>query len=201
MIVDDHEIVRHGLADLVDRTDELQVCAEAGSVAEAVRRSRAVQPDIALVDLRLPDGTGIDVIKALREHCPETRCVVLTSFDDPDARTASRDAGAIGFMLKSVSGREIVDGLLKIVAGEELVDVVPSTSTAPSPAAKLTNSELRIVELVGQGLSNREVAEQLGLAEKTIKNHLTSILAKMGLKRRTQIVAWLASRRGQSWDH
>ncbi|MDY5585092.1 MAG: response regulator transcription factor [Arcanobacterium sp.] len=202
MIIDDHEVVRRGIAEVVDRADGLKVIAEAGSVAEAVRRGELMTPDVALVDLRLPDGTGIDIIEQLREVSPNTRCVVLTSFDDDDALAASLEAGAKAYLLKSVRGAEITEVIKAVFGGRVLLDertVTRRRADHDDPTADLTPSERKVLELIGDGLSNREIGEKLGVAEKTVKNHITSLLAKMGMQRRTQVAAWVAGQRASGW--
>lgn len=202
MIVDDHEVVRRGIAEVVERADGMTVVAEAGSVAEGVRRGTLVRPQVMLVDLQLPDGNGIDLIEALREPLPETRAVVLTSFDDDDALAAALRAGAAAYVLKTVRGAEIAEVIRSVAAGRTLLDertVTRRRADHDDPTADLTPSERKVVDLIGEGLSNREIAERLGVAEKTVKNHITSLLAKMGLQRRTQVAAWVAGRRRSAW--
>lgn len=203
MIVDDHEVVRRGIAEVVERADGMSVVAEAGSVLEAVQRAELVRPDVMLVDLQLPDGTGIDVIRKVRERLPGTRCVVLTSFDDDAALAAALEAGAVAYLLKSVRGVEITEVVRAVGSGRVLLDertVTRRRLTHDDPTADLTPSELKVVDLIGEGLSNREIAERLSIAEKTVKNHITSLLAKMGLQRRTQVAAWAAARRNHGWE-
>lgn len=202
MIIDDHEVVRRGIAEVVDRAEGLTVVAEAGTVEEAVRRAELVRPDVALVDLRLPDGTGIDIIQRLRHSVPEIRPIVLTSFDDDDALAESLRAGAKAYLLKSVRGAEITEVVKAVAAGRVLLDERTLTrrrADHDDPTADLTPSERRVLELIGDGLSNREIGERLGVAEKTVKNHITSLLAKMGLQRRTQVAAWVAGQRAAGW--
>ncbi len=202
MIVDDHEIVRRGIAEIVDRSEGLVVVAEAGTVAEALRRAELVRPEVVLIDLQLPDGTGIDIITALRTSLPQTHSVVLTSFDDDDALSEALHAGARAFLLKTVRGAEIADVIKSVAAGRTLLDertVTRRRADHADPTAHLTPSERRVLELIGDGLSNREIGERLGVAEKTVKNHITSLLAKMGLQRRTQAAAWVAGQRASSW--
>lgn len=202
MIIDDHEVVRRGLAELVDYADGLSVVAEAGSVAEAVRRLPLVDAQVLLVDLQLPDGNGIEIIAAADDLEPAPRSVVLTSFDDDDAVAAALEAGAKAFVLKSVRGAEIADVIRSVAAGRTLLDqrtLVSRRGANVDPMDALTKSEVRIVELIGEGLANREIAERLGVAEKTVKNHITAVLAKMGLQRRTQVAAWVAGRRSSQW--
>ncbi|WP_448074141.1 response regulator [Georgenia yuyongxinii] len=202
MIIDDHEIVRRGIAEIVDRADGLSVVAEAGSVAEAVRRAELVRPDVLLVDLQLPDGTGIDIIATLREKVPDARPVVLTSFDDDDALASALNAGAKAYLLKTVRGAEIADVIKAVAAGRTLLDertVTRRRADHEDPTADLTPSERRVLELIGDGLSNREIGDRLGVAEKTVKNHITALLSKMGLQRRTQVAAWVAGQRAAGW--
>lgn len=202
MIVDDHEIVRRGIAEIVDRADGLTVVAEAGSLAEAVRRADLVRPDVVLVDLQLPDGTGIDVMKSLREIDPEVKPIVLTSFDDDDALAESLAAGARAYLLKTVRGAEIADVVKAVAGGRTLLDertITRRRADHDDPTADLTPSERKVLDLIADGLSNREIGERLGVAEKTVKNHITSLLSKMGLQRRTQVAAWVAGQRAAGW--
>lgn len=202
MIIDDHEVVRRGIAEVVERTDGMTVVAEAGSVSDGVRRALLVHPQVLLVDLQLPDGTGIDLMKQVKETQPDVRAIVLTSFDDDDALAAALDAGAAAYLLKSVRGAEITDVIRAVAAGRTLLDertVTRRKAGHEDPTENLTPSELRVLDLIGDGLSNREIAERLGVAEKTVKNHITSLLAKMGLQRRTQVAAWVASRKHSGW--
>ena len=202
MIVDDHEIVRRGIAEVLTSHTDLTVVAEAATVAEAKRRMGLVHPDLLLVDLQLPDGTGLDVIAAARTEAPEARAVVLTSFGDDDAVAAALAAGAHAFVLKSVRGDEIIDAVRAVAAGRTLLSdryLARRRHRHDDPTATLTATERRVVDLIGEGYSNREIAERLGVAEKTVKNHVTSLLAKMGLQRRTQVAAWVAGHRGGRW--
>lgn len=202
MIIDDHEVVRRGIAEVVERSEGLHVIAEAGSVAEALRRAKLMNPDVVLVDLRLPDGTGIDVIRQLAVASPESRAVVLTSFDDDDALAESLEAGAKAFLLKNVRGAEITEVIRAVAAGRVLLDertVTRRRADHEDPTADLTPSERKVLDLIGDGLSNREIGERLGVAEKTVKNHITSLLAKMGMRRRTQVAAWVAGQRAAGW--
>jgi len=202
MIVDDHEVVRRGIAEVVERADGMTVIAEAGSVADGVRRATLVHPQILLVDLQLPDGTGIDLINAVRKLHPDVRAIVLTSFDDDDALTAALEAGASAYLLKSVRGAEITDVVRAVASGRTLLDertVTRRRAGHDDPTENLTPSEMKVLDLIGEGLSNREIAERLGVAEKTVKNHITSLLAKMGLQRRTQVAAWVSARKHSGW--
>lgn len=202
MIVDDHEIVRRGIAEIVDRAQELEVVAEAGTVEDALRRADLVRPDVILIDLQLPDGTGIDIMKALSQTHPQILPVVLTSFDDDEALAESLEAGARAYVLKTVRGAEITDVIRAVAGGRVLLDERTLTrrrADHDDPTADLTPSERKVLELIGDGLSNREIGEKLGVAEKTVKNHITSLLSKMGLQRRTQVAAWVAGQRAAAW--
>lgn len=202
MIVDDHEVVRRGIAEVVERADGMKVVAEAGSVADGARRAGLVHPQVLLVDLQLPDGTGIDLIAQVKVTQPSARAIVLTSFDDDDALAAALDAGAAAYLLKSVRGAEITDVIRAVAAGRTLLDertVTRRRAGHEDPTENLTPSELKVLDLIGDGLSNREIAERLGVAEKTVKNHITSLLSKMGLQRRTQVAAWVSARRHSGW--
>lgn len=204
LVVDDHEVVRRGVVDVVDADPELTVVAEAGTVLDAVRRAAAVRPDVAVVDLKLPDGTGIDVVRQLRADQPDVRCVVLTSFDDDEAVAAAKDAGAAAFVLKTVRGTEIADVVRNVAHGRNLLDertLARRKAAHHDPTEALTPTEKKVLELIGDGMSNREIGDQLGLAEKTVKNHVTGLLAKMGFRRRTQAAAWVAAhRQGTGWN-
>nr|NLD41839.1 response regulator transcription factor [Actinomycetales bacterium] len=202
MIVDDHEIVRRGISEIVDRAEGLVVVAEAGTVAEALRRAELVRPEVVLVDLQLPDGTGIDIITKLRETVPTASPIVLTSFDDDDALSEALHAGAKAYLLKTVRGAEIAEVVRAVASGRTLLDertVTRRRADHGDPTAHLTPSERRVLDLIGDGMSNREIGDRLGVAEKTVKNHITSLLAKMGLQRRTQAAAWVAGQRASSW--
>ena len=202
MIVDDHEVVRRGIAEVIARAEGMTVVAEAGSVTEGVRRATLVRPQVMLVDLQLPDGSGIDILRTVREALPETRAVVLTSFDDDDALAAALEAGAAAYVLKSVHGAEIAQVIRSVAAGRTLLDertITRRRAGQDDPAGDLTPSERKVVDLIGEGMSNREIADRLGVSEKTVKNHVTAILAKMGLQRRTQVTAWVAGRKASAW--
>lgn len=204
MIVDDHEVVRRGIVEVVDRCSDLEVVAEAASVKEAVRRGELVRPDVALIDLRLPDGTGIDIINQFHDVTPDTKCIVLTSYLDDEALAESLAAQAKAYLVKSVRGAEITDNIRAVAEGRILLDekvVDRHRIDNNEPTANLTPSERRVLNLIGDGLSNREIGERLGVAEKTVKNHITSLLSKMGLQRRTQAAAWVAAQRATGWRH
>jgi two-component system, NarL family, response regulator DevR len=205
-LVDDHEVVRRGLRDLLDGEPGIEVVAEAGGVDEALTRIGATTPDVVVVDVRLPDGDGVTLCRTLREREPAPKCLVLTAFDDERALVEAIMAGASGYLLKQVRGQELVDAVREVAAGRSLLDPVTTARVlermrrlAESDAASdelsgLTDRERHVLELMGEGLSNRQIAERLFLAEKTVKNYVTSVLAKLGMERRTQAVAWIARR-------
>ena len=206
MLVDDHEIVRRGLRDLLDGEPGLEVVAEAGSVAEALVRAGATKPDVAVVDVRLPDGDGVALCRSLRSLEPAPHCLVLTAFDDEQALVEAILAGASGYLLKQVRGQDVVHAVREVAAGRSLLDPVTTArvlermrrsaqaSSQTDELAALTERERKVLELIGEGLSNREIGARLFLAEKTVKNYVTSVLAKLGMERRTQAVAWVARR-------
>lgn len=202
MIVDDHEIVRNGIAEVVERVAGLTVVAEAGSVADALMRAELAQPQVILVDLQLPDGNGIDLIEQLKVVLPSARCIVLTSFDDDMALAEALKKGAAAFLLKTVPGVEIANVIKAVAQGRVLLDentVTRVIKKHADPTENLTPTERKILGLIGDGMSNREIGTSLGVAEKTVKNHITALLSKMGLQRRTQVVAWVASQRSAPW--
>jgi DNA-binding NarL/FixJ family response regulator len=192
-LVDDHEVVRRGVAEVLEDDPGLVVAGEAGSVAEALARVPAVRPDVVVVDIRLPDGDGTEVCRRLRERLPALRFLVLTSFADADARAAAVRAGAAGFLLKQIRGPALVAAVRTVAAGGTLFDEVAAPPGPPSPRAAaedrlglLTEQERTVLRLIGEGLTNRQIGERMGLAEKTVKNYTSHVLAKLGLERRTQ---------------
>ncbi len=202
MIIDDHEIVRRGIAEVVENDARFEVVAQAGSVQDAIRRAELVRPDVLLVDLQLPDGTGVDVMRGVRDTVPEAKSIVLTTFDDDVAVGEALEVGAKAYVLKTVRGNEINDVIAAVASGRVLLDertLTQRRADADSPAAKLTPSEERVLILLGDGMSNRQIGDALGIAEKTVKNHVTSLLSKMGLQRRTQAAAWVAAQRAAPW--
>jgi len=194
-LLDDHEIVRRGIADLLSATDDMVVVGEAGTAAEALRRIPAARPDVALLDGRLPDGSGIDVCRDIQSSHPEIRCLILTSYDDDDALFAAVMAGASGYLLKEIRGSSLLDGIRQVRAGRSLLDptvterVMQRLRTGPRQdprLAGLTDRERDILDLIAEGLTNRQIGERLFLAEKTVKNYVSALLAKLGMQRRTQ---------------
>ncbi|HEX6343317.1 response regulator transcription factor [Umezawaea sp.] len=202
LLVDDHEVVRRGLREMLDDEDDIQVVAEAGGVAEAVARASFAMPDVAVVDVQLPDGNGVELCKRLRALPDGPRCLVLTAFDDEEALVGAIMAGASGYLLKQVRGQDLVTAVREVAAGRSLLDPVTTARVLdrmrrpaePDVLASLTDQERRVLDLIGEGMTNRQIAERLFVAEKTVKNYVTSVLAKLGMERRTQAAAWVARR-------
>ncbi|GAA3711273.1 response regulator transcription factor [Microlunatus aurantiacus] len=211
-ILDDHEIVRRGLIDLLQSHPRMQVVGEAGSAADALHRIPAVRPDVALLDVRLGDGSGVDVCRDIRSLLPDTRCLMLTSFDDDDALFAAVMAGAAGYLLKQVKGSSLTEAIEEIAAGRSLIDSAltgrllqrlrtsEETHRDHDPADALTEREHDILLLITEGLTNRQIGERLFLAEKTVKHYVSGLLAKLGMARRTQIAVY-GSRLLRTGDH
>ncbi len=194
-LLDDHEIVRRGIADLLGAEPDIEIVGEAATAAEALRRIPAVRPDVAVLDGRLPDGSGIDVCRDIRSSLPDTRCLILTSYDDEDAIFAAVMAGASGYLLKEIRGNSLLDAIRQVAAGRSLLDPTVTERLltrlrdgAPTDdrLAGLSAREREILGLIADGLTNRQIGERLFLAEKTVKNYVSSLLAKLGLQRRTQ---------------
>ena len=210
-LLDDHEIVRRGLKDLLEHEDDITVVGEAGSAAEALARIPATGPDVAVLDARLPDGSGIDVCRSIRSSDPSIAVIILTSYDDDDALFAAIMAGAAGYVLKQVRGHDLVEAVRRVATGQSLLDPVVTQRVLTriregdpqaGPLDGLTAQETRLLELIGEGLTNRQIAAEMFLAEKTVKNYVSQLLAKLGLQRRTQ-AAVLAARHptGQARRH
>ena len=194
-LLDDHEIVRRGVADLLAAEGDIEVVGESGSAQEAIRRIPAVRPDVAVLDARLPDGSGIDVCREIRSVDPSIRALILTSYEDDEALFAAIMAGAAGYVLKQIRGTDLVDTVRRIAAGQSLLDPAVTQRVLerirrgvepPEELRSLTEQERRILEHIAEGLTNREIAERMFLAEKTVKNYVSSMLAKLGVERRTQ---------------
>jgi two-component system response regulator DevR len=193
-LVDDHEVVRRGVAEVLEDDPGITVAGEAGSVAEAFVRVPAVRPDVVVIDMRLPDGDGADLCRWLLERVPGLRCMVLTSYSEQEALDAAVRAGASGFLLKQVRGPALVSAVRTIADGGTSFDeVAPAVSRAPGNGAAggdrlalLTDQERTVLRLIGEGLTNRQIGGRMGLAEKTVKNYTSHLLAKLGLERRTQ---------------
>jgi DNA-binding NarL/FixJ family response regulator len=194
-LLDDHEIVRRGLKDLLEFEEDIEVVGEAALADEAMRRIPALRPDVAVLDGRLPDGSGVDVCREVRSRNPETAVLILTSFDDDEALFAAIMAGASGYLLKQIRGNDLVDAVRRVAAGQSLLDPavtqrvlarVRDGDKVDDALAPLTDQERRILDLIGEGLTNRQIAETMFLAEKTVKNYVSSLLSKLGMQRRTQ---------------
>lgn len=194
-LLDDHEVVRRGLRDLLESEDDIEVVGEAGTVAEGIARIPALRPDVAVLDGRLPDGSGIDVCRDVRSIDPTIRALILTSYDDDEALFAAILAGASGYVLKQITGNDLVDGVRRVAAGQSLLDpmltarVLERVRSGPperEELAALTDQERHVLELIAEGMTNRQIGEKMFLAEKTVKNYVSSILSKLGLERRTQ---------------
>ncbi|WSR45804.1 response regulator transcription factor [Kitasatospora purpeofusca] len=195
-LLDDHEVVRRGVHDLLDAEPDLTVIGEAGTVEQALARVPALRPDVAILDMRLPDGDGVTVCRELRSRMPELACLILTSFDDEEALLDTIMAGAAGYVLKQISGTDLVSAVRTLAAGQSMLDPGATTrlmarlrgDTSPpaSDLPQLTDREREILALIGEGLTNRQIGQRLYLAEKTVKNHVSRLLAKLGAERRVQ---------------
>ncbi|MCS0499103.1 response regulator [Protaetiibacter mangrovi] len=195
-LVDDHEIVRRGIADLIDAERDLQVVGESGQVRGTLAKIEVTRPDVVVLDVRLPDGDGIELCRAIRSALPEVRCLMLTAYDDDEASRSAVLAGASGYVLKDIRARGLVEGVRKVAAGGTLLSTKVSESVARSFAAPhgdepgLTLRERQVLDLITEGLTNRQIGERLGLAEKTVKNYVSGLLAKLGMERRTQAAVY-----------
>ncbi len=199
-LLDDHEVVRRGLHELLTLESDIEVVGEAGSAGEALARIPAVRPDVAVLDVRLPDGSGVEVCREVRSSLPDTRCLMLTSFADDEALFDAIVAGASGYVLKDIRGTALVDAIRDVAAGKSLLDPVATArvlerlrngSPHDERLESLSDQERRVLELIGEGLTNRQIAERMHLAEKTVKNYVSSLLAKLGMERRTQAAAYV----------
>jgi len=199
-LLDDHEIVRRGLRDLLE-ANGMEVVGEAGTAEEALQRVPATRPDVAVLDVRLPDGNGIEVCRELRSRDPELQCLMLTSYADDEALLDAIVAGAAGYALKEIRSNDLIEAIRRVAAGESLIDPAikadvlerlarPDSSDAR--IATLTDQERRLLDLLAEGLTNREIASQMFLAEKTVKNYVSNLLSKMGMQRRTEAAVYAA---------
>ena len=212
LVVDDHEVVRQGLVAMFDRRDGFQVVAEAGTATEAVEQARRFEPDIVIMDVRLPDGSGIEACREIRAELPSTRVVMLTSYPDEEAVLSAIVAGAAGYLLKQVRARDLVAALEAVGRGESLLDPVVTekvlervrriaTGGQPDELSMLTAQEQKILMLVAEGKTNKQIAGEVFLSDKTVKNYVSSILSKLNLERRAQAAAFVARHRiGRSSD-
>lgn len=201
-LLDDHELVRRGIRDLLWAEDDLEVVGDASTAEEALERIPQTRPDVAVLDVRLGEGSGIEVCREIRSSHPEVACVMLTSFPDDEAMFASIMAGASGYVLKQVRGSDLVVSIRRVAAGESLLDPFvtarvlerlrrPQPKEA-DPLASLTAQERRILDLIAEGKTNRQIGEAMFLAEKTVKNYVSHVLAKLGMERRTEAAAYAA---------
>jgi two-component system, NarL family, response regulator DevR len=196
-LLDDHEIVRRGVRELVESEGEFEVVGEAGTVAEALARIPPTRPDVALLDARLPDGSGVEVCREIRDRHPEIACVILTSFADDEALFDSIMAGAAGYLLKKARADELLHALRVVAAGGSLIDPALTSRVMDrirnphqdDEITRLSAQERRILELIGEGLTNHEIAERMHLADKTVKNYVSHVLTKLGMSRRTEVAA------------
>lgn len=204
-LVDDHELVRRGIAGVIQATPDLEVVGEAAACREATRRIAATLPDVVILDVQLPDGSGIDLCRAIRQEHPEMRCLILTAYDDDDAVIAAVMAGAQGHLLKTVRTADLPEAVRAVAAGRRLLDpeavgratarLLPGRADAGDPrVASLSMRERQILALIADARTNREIASRLGLAEKTVKNYVTSMLGKLGFTHRTQAAVFELSR-------
>ena len=194
-LVDDHELVRRGISALLNAEPDIEVIGEAATATQARARIRATRPDVAILDVRLPDGSGIDLCREVRSENPDVNCLILTGYDDDEAIYAAVLAGASGYVIKDVQGSGLIDSLRKVAAGKKLihpsmsgrvVQRITDTHQSDPRLESLSTRERDILPLIAEGLTNREIGERLGLAEKTVKNYISGLLSKLGLQRRTQ---------------
>ncbi|QXE35738.1 response regulator transcription factor [Streptomyces sp. GMY02] len=202
-LVDDHEVVRRGVYELLSVEDDIEVVGEAGTAADAMARIPATHPDVAVLDVRLPDGSGVEVCREIRSQDENVKCLMLTSFADDEALFDAIMAGASGYVLKAIRGNELLTAVRDVAAGRSLLDPVATarvlerlrSGTGPKgddKLAALTDQERKILDLIGEGMTNRAIGERLHLAEKTIKNYVSSLLSKLGMERRSQAAAYVA---------
>ncbi len=205
-LVDDHEVVRRGVADLLEEAEDLTVIGQASSVSEALARIPAVRPDIAVLDVRLPDGNGVELCRELRSALPDLNCLMLTSYTDEQAMMDAILAGAGGYVIKDIKGMQLVDAVRQVGSGRSLLDnraaaalmtKLRTSMDHPGPLSGLTAQERTLLDLIGEGLTNRQIAERMFLAEKTIKNYVSRLLAKLGMQRRTQAAVLVTELREQ----
>jgi DNA-binding NarL/FixJ family response regulator len=199
-LLDDHEIVRRGVRELLEAEGDITVVGEAGTAEEALGRIPATQPQVAVLDIRLPDGDGIDVCREIRSRHDDIACLMLTSFADDEAVYAAIMAGAAGYVLKQVRGNDLVDAVRRVGRGESLLDPAVTARVLDrlrrggedDELAALTDQERRLLDLIAEGLTNRQIGERMYLAEKTVKNYVSNLLAKLGMHRRTEVAAYAA---------
>ncbi|WP_281241906.1 response regulator transcription factor [Geodermatophilus siccatus] len=204
-LLDDHEVVRRGVADVLAADPGIEVVGEAKNASEALARVPALKPDVAILDVRLPDGDGVTVCRELRSRMPQLKVVMLTSYSDDEALFEAIMAGASGYLLKQILGQDLVTGVRTVAAGGSLLDPMAATAVMErlrraaepaGPLARLSEQERTVLDLIGEGLTNRQIGERMFLAEKTVKNYVSHLLAKLGLERRTQAAVLATELRG-----
>ncbi|MEU6140309.1 response regulator transcription factor [Streptomyces sp. NPDC047081] len=211
-LLDDHEVVRRGVHELLSVEDDIEVVGEAGTAADALVRIPATRPDVAVLDVRLPDGSGVEVCREIRAADESVNCLMLTSFADDEALFDAIMAGASGYVLKAIRGHELLTAVRDVAAGRSLLDPVATArvlerlrdgkdAKGDDRLADLTEQERRILDLIGEGLTNRQIGERLHLAEKTIKNYVSSLLSKLGMQRRSQAAAYVARAQAEQQRH
>ena len=203
-LLDDHEVVRRGLRELLESEGDIEVVGEAGTAADALLRIPPTNPQVAVLDVRLPDGDGVEVCREIRSEHPEIQCLMLTSFSDDEALFQAIMAGASGYLLKQIRGTDLVDAVRRVAEGQSLLDPAVTTRVLERLRAgpetderldQLTEQERKILDLIAEGLTNRQIADRVHLAEKTVKNYVSNLLAKLGMERRTQAAVYAASLR------
>ncbi|MCT9008132.1 response regulator transcription factor [Streptomyces rhizosphaerihabitans] len=210
-LLDDHEVVRRGVHELLSVEDDIEVVGEAGTAADALVRIPATRPDVAVLDVRLPDGSGVEVCREIRSANEDIKCLMLTSYADDEALFDAIMAGASGYVLKAIRGNELLAAVRNVAAGKSLLDPVATArvlerlrdggTRGDDRLARLTDQERRILDLIGEGLTNRLIGERLHLAEKTIKNYVSSLLSKLGMQRRSQAAAYVARIQAEQQHH
>ncbi len=210
LLVDDHEVVRMGLRTLLERRDNIDVVGEAGTVEEAIAAAERTEPDVIVMDIRLPDGNGVDACREIRGQRPETKVIMLTSYADDEAIYGSIMAGASGYLLKQTRGQDLASAIERVAAGESLLDpgitekvlkrMRELAEGESDELAALTPQERKIIGLIAEGKTNKEIAEEVFLSDKTVKNYVSSILSKLNLRRRSEAAAFIAERRARSTD-
>ena len=200
-LLDDHEVVRRGVAALLSAEDDIEIVGEAGTAEQALARIPAARPDVAVLDVRLPDGDGVSVCREIRSRMPEVACLMLTSFEDEEALFDAVMAGAAGYVLRQIHGSDLVGAIRTVASGQSLLDPqstakmlqrVRERAARKDPLASLTDQERQILELIGEGLTNRQIGERMFLAEKTVKNYVSNLFTKLDMRRRTQAAALAA---------
>jgi two-component system, NarL family, response regulator DevR len=206
-LLDDHEVVRRGVRELLEAEDDMEVVGDAGTAEQALARIPPTAPDVAVLDVQLPDGSGVEVAREVRSAYPAIQCLILTSFSDDEALFQAIMAGAAGYLLKQIKGTDLVDAVRRVAAGQSLLDPAVTTRVlerlrrgpeTDERLARLTEQERRILDLIAEGLTNRQIAERVHLAEKTVKNYVSNLLTKLGMERRTQAAVFAAGLRQQS---